>query len=341
MVGKAQIAIEKSGPETAKIGSLVTYNIVVKNTGNADAENVVVTDTVPAGLSSADGKKTITYDLGTLAAGQSKQIPVTLKADATGKHCNVASVATSNAGSAKDDACTTVVKPGLAITKTGPKEQFLGRVASYEIVVSNTGDTTLTGVTVTDTAPAATRIVKADGATVTGNTAVWNVDQLKAGEKKNLAISLTTGTAGNHCNGVATRATSDNLVADAQACTVWKGVPAILIEVVDDPDPIQVGETTTYTIRVTNQGTAPDNNIKIAAKFAKEIDPTAAAGSTAGKVEGKTVTFAPVATLAPKQVVTWTITAKGAATGDHRLKVDLTSDVLSTPVVEEESTHVY
>ena len=28
----------------------------------------------------------------------------------------------------------------------------------------------------------------------------------------------------------------------AQACTVWKGVTGVLLEMVDDPDPIQVGE---------------------------------------------------------------------------------------------------
>ena len=119
---------------------------------------------------------------------------------------NAASVATSNAGSAKDDACTVVVAPGLAVTKAGTKEQFLGRVANYDIVVSNTGDTTLTSVSVTDTAPAATRIVKAEGASVSGNTATWNLSELKAGEKKAYAVSLTSMTPGTHCNGVAASA---------------------------------------------------------------------------------------------------------------------------------------
>ncbi|MEI6085090.1 MAG: OmcB family cysteine-rich outer membrane protein [Verrucomicrobiota bacterium] len=337
-VGHAQIAIEKSGPETAKLGSQLTYNIVVKNTGNADAEDVIVTDTVPDGLSSATGQKTLTYNIGTLLAGQSKEIPVALKAAATGKHCNAASVATSNAGTAKDDACTTIVKPALAITKTGTKEQLLGRNAAYEIVVSNTGDTALTGVSVVDTAPAETKIVSATGASVVGNTATWNLSELKVGEKKSFAVTLTSLTAGTHCNGATVKATSDNLAGDAQACTVWKGVAAILLQTQDDPDPIQLGESTTYTIRVTNQGTADDTNVKVVVKFAKEIDPINAQG---GVVNGKTVTFPAIPKLAPKQVVTYTITGKGMATGDHRLNVDLTSDVLTEPVTHEESTHVY
>jgi uncharacterized repeat protein (TIGR01451 family) len=225
----------------------------------------------------------------------------------------------------------------LNIEKSGTKEQFLGRNASYDIVVSNTGDTALTGVSVTDTAPAATKIVSASGANVSGNTATWTLGELAAGAKQSFNVVLTSTTPGSHCNGAAV-ASSDNLSGHAEACTLWKGVAAILLQTQDDPDPIQVGETTTYTIHVTNQGTADDTNVKVVATFDKEVDPVSAAG---GNVSGKTVTFATIPKLAPKQVVTYTITGKGVAAGDHRLKVDLTSDILSEPVTHEESTHVY
>jgi uncharacterized repeat protein (TIGR01451 family) len=338
-VGKAQIAIDKTGPEMAKLGAQVNYSIVVKNTGNADANDVVVTDTVPDGLSSDSGQSTLTFNVGTLAPGQSKEIPVALKAAARGKHCNDASVATSNAGSAKSEACTLVVQPGLKIDKTGTKEQFLGRNANYEIVVANTGDTTLTGVSVTDTAPAETRIVSASGASISGVTATWQLSELRAGDKKTLDITLTSDTPGSHCNAASANDASDNLSDSAQACTLWKGIPAILLETRDDPDPVEVGGTVIYTIRVTNQGTADDNNIKVVAAFGNEVDPVSA--SSGGQVNGKTVTFPVLPALGPKQVETYTITAKGVAVGDHRMKVSLTSDMLTEPVTHEESTHVY
>lgn len=61
--------------------------------------------------------------------------------------------------------------PGVELLKVGTKEQFLGKAADYTITVSNTGDTKLTNLVITDTAPAATRIVTAAGATVAGNVA--------------------------------------------------------------------------------------------------------------------------------------------------------------------------
>jgi len=334
LVGIAKLTITCSLPATAKVGDAVNKVIEVRNVGTAAASDVVVSDTLPDGLSATSP---VTFNIGELAPGAAKQVTVTSKANARGEQQNVAMAKASNTDSVKAECATLVQQPGLNITKSGIKEQFLGRNASYDIVVSNTGDTSLTGVSVTDAAPAETRIVSASGASVSGNTATWNLNELKAGEKASFAVTLTSTTPGTHCNGVAARS-SDNLSGSAEACTLWKGVPAVLLETKDDPDPIQVGETVTYTIRVTNQGTADDGNVKIVAKFGKEIDPVSATGGT---VDGKTVTFAAIPKLAAKQVVTYTIVAKGVATGDHRLSVDLTSDMLTEPVTHEESTHVY
>ena len=106
----------------------------------------------------------------------------------------------------------------------------------------------------------------------------------------------------------------------------------------DDPDPIQVGESTTYTIKVTNQGFADIHNMNIAALFDDEVTPTTTAQ---GKINGNAVSFNPVAVLAAKQVVTYVIVVKGAKVGDARNKVTLTADELKTSVEETESTTVY
>jgi len=331
LVGKPVITIEKTGPETAVLGADVTYNMVVKNTGSSVARNVVITDAVPEGMSG----QPVTVNVGDLAPGQSKPASATFKANKRGKVCNTAVANSSNAGKVSDDACTTILVPGLKIEKSGTKEQILGRNADYQIVVSNTGDTTLNNVTVTDNAPAATSIVEAPGASVAGNKATWTVS-LKPGEKKDLALKLTSKTAGNHCNKVT--AAAGALSDSAEACTLWRGIAAVLLEVVDDPDPIQVGERTTYTIRVTNQGFADIHGVKIATTFDDEVQPVSTAQGT---VSGQSVSFPSVASIAPKQAVTYTIVVKGAKAGDSRNRITLTCDELTKPVEETESTTVY
>lgn len=338
-VGRPLLAIEKTGPEVAQLNADVAYNVVVANRGNAVARNVVVTDDIPEGLTHASGQKQLTFNLGELAPNQSKTIPVTVKAAQRGKFCNTASAVADNVPKVSDDACTTVVQPGLKIVKTGDQQQLINKTANYQIKVSNVGDVDLTGVVLTDTAPPPTAIVTAQGATVSGNTATWNVGTLEKGAEKSFNVTLTSKEPGNYCNGAAV-VTSQGLRESAQACTEWIGVTGVLVEVVDDPDPIQVDEFTTFTIRVTNQGSSRNiENINVKAAFQAQADPVSA--SSGGTISGKNVTWPVVPTLAPKAAVTYTIRAKGVAAGDHRLEVQVTTRTRETPIVELESTTVY
>jgi hypothetical protein len=302
------------------------------------AKNVIIEDRAEEGMISVTDRNQARVEVGDLAPGQTKTYSMAAKGLKKGKYCNYATAKSSNAGEAKAEACTTFLEPGIKLAKDGPKEQFLTRPANYRIVVSNTGETPLTGVTVTDTAPEGTTIAGAPGANITGNKAVWNVGNMRPGEEKSLAISLTSTVPGNHCN-KAMVATAEGLTQSAEACTVWSGVGALLLETLDNPDPIQIGENTNYKVRVTNQGTADDTNIKVVVNFTAEIDPVSA--SNGGVVNGKTVTFPPFARLGPKQAFEYNIVAKGAKVGDARTKFVRTSDGIPAPTTAEESTRVY
>ncbi len=342
MVGKAQLALKKTGPEMVQLGQNVTYTVTVQNTGNTPAKNVVVTDPVPEGFSSAIGQKELSFNVGELAAGASKTLQVTLRADKRGKICNKALAASSNAGKAESEVCTTVVQGGIKIVKsTKDKEVFVNRVASYDIVVSNPGDIDLTGVVVTDTAAPETVIAAAEGATVTGNTATWNLGTLRAGEKKNLAVKILSKVPGRFCD-TASVATTQGLRDSAQDCTLWKGVTGVLLEMVDDPDPIQVGETSKYTVRVTNQGSTMDIvDLNIVATLPPELDVVPGTVSDGGVVNGKTITWPAVGRVAPKAFVVRTYIGKAVKAGDARSKVAITTSMRKEPIEKFESTTVY
>ena len=337
-VGKAELAISKNGPAQAIINDLVTYKVVVKNVGNMTAKNVVVTDTLPPGLVDLQGRTTISWPIGDLIAGQSHPIDVTAKAAKPGKHTNKVMAKADNTESVNAEASTVVLVPGLDITKSGPKMEFLGKNATYDIKVTNSGETPLTGVVVTDTAPAATTIVSASGANVIGNTASWNIAKLGPKESKSYKVVLTTMIPGTHANGVAVTS-AEGLSDKASAATLWQGVSALLISMVDDPDPIRVNDSTTYTISVKNQGTLDDADIKLVATFGDELNPVSA--SNGATINGKTVTFPAWPKLGAKESFTYTIKAKGVKTGDHRLTVSRTSRDIPKPTTVEESTRVY
>ncbi len=337
LVGKPVLTIEKSGTESTLLGSNVFYRIVVANRGSAVAKDVVVTDDIPAGLSHASGQRALTFNVGDLAPNQTKELSVMLKADQTGRFCNNASAVASNHTKVSDDACTTVVKPGIKITKVGDKEQFIGRTAKYTIEVENIGDTTLTNVRLVDTAPNPTTIVAADGAALANNTATWTIGSMAPKEKKSFTVTLTSKAAGNYCNG-ATVVADGGLRDSATACTLWKGVAAILVEMVDDPDPVQVGTTTTYTIRITNQGNADLHNVSSVLDFEDAVQPTA---SAQGKIAGQKVTFPTQPVLGPKASVTFTVTVKAVKAAETINKLRVKCDEGSREIEENESTTTY
>lgn len=342
MVGKAQLALRKTGPEMAQLGGTVNYTISVENTGNTMAKGVRVTDPVPEGFSAADGQKEISFEVGNLEPGRSKSLQVALRAEKRGKFVNKAFAASSNAGKAEGQATTTIVQGGVKITKsTKDKDLFMNRAATYEIVVANTGDIDLTGVKVTDNAAPETVIATAEGATVAGTTAIWNVGNLAAGQKKNFTVKVLSKVPGRFTD-TATVTTDQGLKDSAQDYSEWKGVTGVLLEVVDDPDPIQVGETAKFTIRVTNQGSAVDiSDLKIVSTLPDELELVPNTVSESGAVDGKTITWPAISRVAPKASVARTYIVKGVKAGDARSKVSITTSMRKEPIVNFESTTVY
>ena len=66
----------------------------------------------------------------------------------------------------------------------------------------------------------------------------------------------------------------------------------------------------------------------------------AASGETAGTISGQTVTFTPMEILGPRQTIEYRVDARARDRGDARIKAEISSDTIRTPIVQEESTIV-
>lgn len=339
LCAKPLLTCQKCGPEEACPGDCVNYTITVSNRGSCTAEDVVVTDNVPDGLEHSSCQRTLTYKLGSLEPCETKKVNVSFTAVKRGKVCNTAVVTACNADSVSCQACTNICLQCIEISKVGPKEQQIGKNADYQITVTNTGDKPLTDVTVTDIAPSATSIVSATGAAVNGNQAVWRVKEMKPGEKQSFTITLTTCTPGCFTNRVGVT-NCQGCEACAEFTTRWKGRPALNVSICDTENPICVGEPTSYCITVVNQGSEPDNNVGITVRFPKEVVPVATTGDTQGSISGQTVTFAPYNNFGPRQTLRYRVDARGKEPGDARVVVEVTSDSVKTPIMQQESTIV-
>ncbi len=99
----ADLAVTKTdSPDPVAVGSTLTYTVNVTNNGPADATGVILTDTLPAGVTfvsatSSQGSCThsggiVTCTLGTLANGATASVTITVTPTTTGILTNAASV---------------------------------------------------------------------------------------------------------------------------------------------------------------------------------------------------------------------------------------------------------
>jgi len=345
IITEPRITIAKHAPSEVSLCDMIPVTFVVTNTGTGVASNIQVKETLPAGLETQDGRTDVVLDVGSLNPGESREVALTLKAVKTGEFNNTAMAIAAGNLSAESNTTTTIVRqPVLAITKAGsPEKVFLGRNISYSIEVTNKGDGPATSTVVEDVVPANTSVVNAsEGATLLGNTVTWNVGTLKPQDSQKLTLTLNPKDIGVVKNSVTAKAECAEAVS-ATTTTEVVGIPAILLEVVDLEDPIEVGNSETYEIVVTNQGSDTGTNIKVTCTLEDEMQYVSSSGPTTGSVsaDGKTVTFEPLPTLASKAKATWRVVVKALNEGDVRFKVIMTEDCLRRPVEETEATNFY
>ena len=344
LITEPKITIVKSAPSEVLLCDMIPVTFVVTNTGTGVASNVKVKESLPQGLVTQDGKSDVTLDVGSLNPGESKEVTLTVKAENTGEFKNTAMTVADGDLTAESNTTSTIVRqPVLAIEKEGTEKVYVGRTISYSIVVTNKGDGQAAATVIEDTVPANASVVNASqGATLSGNTVTWNVGTLQPQDSQKVTLTLNPKEIGTVKNTVSARAACAEAVSAATTTEVL-GIPAILLEVIDLEDPIEVGSNETYEIVVTNQGSDTGTNIKITCTLEEQMQYVSSTGPTAGSVsaDGKTITFAPLPTLAAKAKADWKVIVKALNSGDVRFKVSMIEDCLGRPVEETEATNFY
>ena len=337
-----ELKLTRTAPEEVLVCDPIQVRYVVINSGTGYVPNVKIVETLPAGLRTTGGKTEVVFDAGTLMAGQSQQFSAELRANKIGEYVSKA-MATSTMGlrAESDTNTTSVTQPILAVQKTGPDRQYIGRPVTYQITVTNKSSVAARNAVIEDMIPDGVNAVRGTaGAKLLGPKLVWELGTLEPGTSETVRISFTPTKAGTLINSATASAYCAEAVTSTVRTTVT-GIPAILMEVADVEDPIRVGERGTYVIRVKNQGSAPATNIRIACILEDYVRYVSSAGATAGSIEGQTIRFFPLGTLAPQADVAWRVVVEAVRPGDMRFKVIMNMDELSRPVEETESTHLY
>ncbi|PTS94828.1 hypothetical protein DBR27_17485, partial [Flavobacterium sp. HMWF030] len=164
---------------TPLIGTLATFEIILKNNGPQDNSGVQVTDLLPSGYilngytisTGTYNSTTGIWNVGNLINGKSETLQIIATVNPTGNYTNIAEVtaanlpdpdSTPNNGvTTEDDYGTAFVVPilqvtdsDLSLTKTvNNPTPVTGSMVTFEVVVTNNGPRDNTGVKVTDLLP--------------------------------------------------------------------------------------------------------------------------------------------------------------------------------------------
>jgi uncharacterized repeat protein (TIGR01451 family) len=345
-VNKPRLSLVKKGPETAELGETVKFELTVRNLGTTPVEKVLLRDKMPAGLQHAAQRtpgEVIEADLSTLAPGQTKTIDMAAKAIEPGRFVNEAALVAPGMAEITAQAVIVVNDASLTLRKTGPQRGNPNQELDFALVVTNVGQAAATNVKLTDSLPEGLAFISAtDGGTHDAKAGLvqWDLPTLAAGQSKAVSLRVKAVKSGDWTNQAVAR-TEHGKEARADLPVRVEGVPAMLLEVVDLDDPVELGADTTYEIRVVNQGTAACTNVKIVCDAPDGMQLLGAEGPVTHRTEGRRVTFEPLPKLAAKADVIYKVKVRAAKAGDWRFRTWLSSDHMPQPIYEDESTQVY
>lgn len=337
-VQEPKLALSLDGAKEVAFGERATYKLHLSNPGTGDAENVVIT---LSPLDPSDGPPA-SHPLGTLRSGESKTIEIELIARQAGQVAIHAEAKAAGDITATLEEEVTVRRAALTVAAKGPKMQYAGTTAAYEVRVTNTGNATAQNLRVTCRLPRGAEFVScsssgshADGA----DNVQWTVAALEPNGEVTLSMKCVLRSAGT--NDVEISCAGDReLQQSAHASTQVEAVADLAMDVVDPSGPVAVGAEAVYEVHVRNRGTKTAEAIDVTAYFSNGIEPLSVDGGQ-HEIKPGMVTLRTIAAIDPGKEVVFKIRAKADSPGTHRFRAEMNCAPLDTKLSQEEATLFY
>jgi uncharacterized repeat protein (TIGR01451 family) len=342
VVREPRLHLRASAVEKVMIGDTVSFGLTVTNPGDGPADQVKIQATLSEGLEHPKGNR-VEVNVGKLNPGETRSIQVICAARAGGpQKCDGLAVAEGGLQSAAS-ASVNVIMPRLDLVMSGPGKRYLDRKATYTIKVINPGDAPATNVSVNNVIPPGFKFISAaDGGQHDFNTRTvsWFLGEVGPGQTREVKFEVLAISPGTHKQ-KATATAARGLTVEGECVTQVEGVSALLTELVDTEDPIEVGADTSYEIRITNTGSKTENDIKLLCVVPEKMQFKNAQGPCRFVQQGNTIVFEPLPKLAPRADAIFRVMVKGMDAGSVLFKIQVTSASIPEPIVRTESTTIY
>ncbi|MCG3208918.1 MAG: hypothetical protein FOGNACKC_02531 [Anaerolineae bacterium] len=286
VVAAIDLALQKAAsPEPVVAGNLLTYTLTITNGGPSTANGVVISDTLPAGVTVASAagcgqsSGVVTCTLGAVPMGSSisRTVVVTVGSGVSGSLANTAVVSGTETDVASGNntaavTTTVAVEADLLISKSAaPEPVVAGEIITYTLTLTNAGPSDAPGVALTDTLPLSLTLVGATPSPtgLAGQTVSWNLGAAPVGSSQTIILSATVDSAlagGPITNtAVVTGGAADPLTGNNSATAVSTVVTRadLAISKSGSPAPAIAGQPLTYTLVITNNGPSAANGVVV------------------------------------------------------------------------------
>ena len=265
------VRVQVRVPANVAPGKDLTYKLVVANTSQADAYGVKVRNPVPAAAQfvsaepkpdsqAAPAARDLLWSLGTLRAGERREIELVLKPTAEAKEIRNQAFVSFEHGQA---VVTQINKPKLAVAKVAPKQAAQTDPIPVRVVVENKGRVPVSKVELVETVTKGFEFAAdAEGEKGSGpEQRVWQLGTLRPGERKIVEYKLTAKEAAEL---LATSAVKSQEIPEAErAESTTKVLTAGLTLDLTGPATVGGGEPALYEIVARNTGTLPLSNVRV------------------------------------------------------------------------------
>ena len=336
-VQEPKLSLRMEGPREVMYGKKELFTLRLSNTGNGDAENVVIT-LMPL----TPGDQPVSQNIGTIPAGEEKAIEVELTARHAGQ-LQITAVAKADGNFEAQLAEKILVRrAALQVEVDGPQVQYVGAVATYRIRVRNAGTAPARNVRLTATIPPGGKYVSGIEAArleANGTKLQWTLDSLNPTVEQTYLLRCTLSLPGDSRLEVACTA-DDELAAAAVTTTRVEAVADLVLEVKDPAGPVPLGEEALYILHVRNRGTKSAEGVQAMAFFSRGVEPVAAEGAEHHMAPGQVV-FHALGPIAPGGEVTLRVRARAESPGHHVFRAEVHCKPLGTRLASERTTLFY
>lgn len=341
-VAQPELALAVSGPEQASVGQSAAYQFQVTNRGAGAAVNVVVHAKIDPSFEHPQGER-VEYRLGMLAAGETRTVEAVLSGREHGEFEVLGAVTAGDHVLARATHLVQIARPRLELALEGPGRRFVDRKANYLVQIHNPGPAVAENVHVTQEVPDGFRFVQSTpGGSYDARLRQvgWFVGRLEADETAEVGLQLIPTEVGQHLLTAEVQADA-GVIGSAELETRVDGVSAVVLEVIDMDDPVEVAGRTAYQLRVSNQGSIPARRVQVGARVPGQLRITDATGPTAGDIRDQQVAFDHLDRLEPGEARVFHVYVECLEAGQATFRGFVRSDDQDQPTTVEELTRVY